>query len=235
MLPRSDDVAQDAVFKAVGSFILLWIAPALWPFLDLLKALLEPAPGIFKWLHKAYEVWKQASETQQAAHTGSLLEDLKTGYAFAAYFAILVVALFLLISMLSLLSRRLPRSWASPLEVLAAAIWLIPYWTFKILSSVMIIVASLALIVGLLVAMIQAFRVLGFLPAVLGSFFAIGLFTIGFAAISLTFWVTLSPPYLCLRYVVPFGLIWGQPDGLARRTFCSAFREGRHFPFGLGE
>jgi hypothetical protein len=235
MLQRSNDVTQDAVFKAVGSFLVLGIAPALRPFLDLFKALLQPAQGIFKWLHKAYEVWKQASEMQQEAHTGSLLEHLKIGYAFAAYFAILVVALFVVVTMLSLLSRRLPRNWAAPFEVLAAAIWLIPYWTFKVLSSVMIIGVSLALIVGLLLGMIQAFRTLDFLSAVLGSLFAIGLFTILFAAVSLTFWVTLSPPYLCLRYVVPFGLIWGQPDGLARRTFCNAFREGRHFPFWMGE
>jgi hypothetical protein len=36
--------------------------------------------GIFKWLHKAYEVWKQASDMQQKAHTGTLLEHLKDGY-----------------------------------------------------------------------------------------------------------------------------------------------------------
>jgi len=200
-----------------------------------LKALLQPAQGIFKWLHKAREVWKQTSEMQQEAHTGTLLEHLKDGYAFAAYFAILVVALFILVSMLSLLSRRLPRNWASPVEAVAAAIWLIPYWIYKVLASVMIIGASLALVVGLLIALIQMFRTSNFLSAVLGSLFDIGLFMTVSVAVSLSFWVTLSPPYLCLRYVVPFGLIWGQPDGLARRCFCSAFREGRHFPFWMGE
>jgi hypothetical protein len=79
----------------------------LWPLLDLLKALVQPAQGIFKWLHKAHEVWKQASEVQQDLHTGTFLEHVKDGYAFAAYFATLVVALFLIVSMLSLLSRWL--------------------------------------------------------------------------------------------------------------------------------
>jgi hypothetical protein len=222
---------EDAVFKAVGSFLIFWVAPALWPLLDLLKALLQPAQGIFKWLHKAYEVWKQGSEVQQEVHTGAFLEHLKEGYAFAVYFAILVVALFLIVSMLSLLSRLLPRTWASPVEAVAAAVWLIPYWIYKVLGSVLIIVASFALVVGLLVALVQTFRTLDFLSAVLGSLFAIGFFMTVFAAVTLSWWVTLSPPYLCLRYVVPFGLIWAQPDGVARRRFCSAFGEGRHYPF----
>ncbi len=226
-----DKSTEDAIFKAVGSFLVLWIAPALWPVLDLLKALIDPAHGIFEWLHKGYEVFQESKEVRDSVQEGSFFEHLKEGYEFALYFAVLVLILFAVISILSLISRSMPRSFASPIEAIAAAVWLIPYWIYKVVTSLMIFGAGLALTVGLVMGIIQMFRTAGFIAAVIGSMIAIGMFMAILATIGLSFFAMLCPPYLCLRYVVPFGLMWGQPEGIAARRFHSAFEEGKHFPF----
>ena len=229
------DSHEDAVFKAAGSFLVLWIAPAIWPFLDMLKALVDPAHGIFEWMHKGLELFGESQELMAGAHDGTLWEHLKEGYEFVAGFAVLVVALFLAIAILSLMSRALPRHWASPIEAVAAALWLIPYWFYKVVAGLMLLIATGALIGGLGMAVIQMFRTAGFFSAVFGSLLAIGFFMLVYSTVCLGFWATLSPPYLCLRYVVPFGLIWAQPDGVAGRKFHSAFGEGSHFPFWMGD
>lgn len=230
MPERPEDFKQEALIMAGLSFIFLWIAPLLSSFLGLLVALISPAHGL-EWLHKLLEVWVEAKGTQQEWQQGTLVEELSTNYTYAIYIAVFVLVLLVIVAALSLLAKLLGEELGTAVEATAATIWLIPYWIYRVVASVMIIGVVTAMTLGLGWAIIQMFRTSGVIAAVFGGLFAFGIYCVALPTIYLSFVVSCAPLYMCLRYVVPLGLMWSQPDGFAGRRMKGAFNDGRHFPF----
>jgi hypothetical protein len=230
MSQQTNNFGEDAAIKAGLSFLFLWIAPVLSSFLGLLLALFSPAHGL-EWLHKLLEVWVEVKGTQQGLQEGTLWSELRTNYTIAFYFGVTVLALLLVVAALSLIAKLFEGKLAAAVEATAATIWLIPYWIYRVVTSTMLIAALVAMTGGLGWAIIQMFRTSSVFAAIFGGMIAVGIYSIAVPTVYLSFIVTLAPLYLCLRYVVPLGLMWSQPDGFAERRMKGAFAEGSHFPF----
>jgi|HubBroStandDraft_6_1064221.scaffolds.fasta_scaffold00041_70 hypothetical protein len=231
MSTRLKDVGEDAAVKVGLSFLFLGVAPVLWVLLSLLIALFGPAHGIFEWMHKVWDIWSETTEIQQGFQEGSILAELRSGYTAVFYIGVIVLSLWLAISALCLISKVVGRTLASAVEATAAAIWLIPYWTYRVVASVMLIVTNISMLVGFCLGVVQNFSTKSFIAAIFDSLIGLGFLGAIAVAVNAGFIATLSPLYVCLRYVVPLGFICGQSDGIASRRLKSAFAEGNHFPF----
>jgi hypothetical protein len=230
---RLDHIDEYASLKASLSILALLIAPIVWVLIGLLTALLGPAHGTLESVHKIFEVSKESSDLLQGLRSGGFFEELKSAYGAAFYFALTVLLLFLGVSVFSVVSRLLTNGLASCAEAFAAAFWAIPYWTYRIVATAMLIVVNLAIAGGAFLAVIRTFGAESFIPAILDSLLATGLAVAICGTVNVTFVATLSPLYLCLRYVVPLGFLCARPGGIAARRLQSAYTGSNHFPFWM--
>lgn len=123
----------------------------------------------------------------------------------------------MIVGALSLLAQLLGEELGAAVEATAATIWLIPYSVYRVVASVLITAVVTAMTLGLGWAIIQMFRTSSVIATIFGGVSAFGIYCVALPTVYLTFVVALARLYMYLRYVVPLGLMWSQPDGFAGR------------------
>ena len=232
-------IHKDFDKEILAKFVFAWFLPFFTPLLfGMFKFIVEVISFIFSsdqgplfFVSGAEKVWSEGRNLIHAISQGTYWSQVKNFYTYSLFIALAGALALIVISTLSVASNFLRGKWGLLAELVAVAIWVLPYWFYRTASVLLVIFGLLFLVLNYFIAAVDFFQSVNFFLWLFGAMVALIILSMIISPAFILFVCAFAPIYLFWRYGVSLGLMFARPKAIGKRTFENAFRGGNHLPY----